>query len=99
MSKITNEELKEYYDIIANVYIKRFCDKQDISFDGWIADDIGGIASFIDQYFFNYNDIVYDITNNCEKGLILSWQDCNMELYEKGINTINYHSYTRGLRL
>lgn len=89
--------LKIIYEQACNDYIKYFCRKQNIEFDGWVADEIGGIAGFCGQYFFNISEIVYDMNTNQEKGLILQWQD---DLVENGKGKeINYYSYSKGLRL
>ena len=89
-------KLKETYELCCNEYVKRFSEKQCLFFDGWIGDEIGGIASFIQQYFFSISDIVFDIENKCKKGLILEWQDLSVANPEKAIN---YYSFSKGLRL
>ena len=89
-------KLKETYELCCNEYAARFAKKQEIEFDGWIGDEIGGIASFIQQYFFSISDIVFDINNKCKKGLILEWQDMIVSEPEK---EINYFSYSKGLRI
>ncbi len=90
------KNLKAKYELICNRYITIFCKKQGYEFSGWIADDIGGVAGFIEQYFFCFNDIFFDVNNNCKKGLIFEWQD-----YCLGLNgtSINYYSYSKGARL
>jgi len=87
--------LKKRFEAVANEYLLKFIKKQDLDFDGWIGDDVGGIASFICQYFFNFDDIRYDIDNKCKKGLILHWQD---DCLENKPNYINYYSYHKGLK-
>lgn len=95
MNKI--EKLKQKYDKICNEYITEFVKKHDYEFSSWVSDEVGGIACFIEQYFFCFEDIVYDINNNCPKELIFKWQeDCveNMDNNKK----INFKSYCMGLR-
>ncbi|NBO22208.1 hypothetical protein EBU94_02545 [bacterium] len=93
------EKLKENYDKICNKWIKAFCKKQEIEFDGWIGEP-GEIASFCCQYFFNLSDIILDMTTNQDKWFILEWQnedvEHNMLLEER--EHINYRSYIKGLR-
>lgn len=100
LEKLTDVDLKMQYELVCNEYIRRFCEKQDIEFDGWVADNVGGIASFISQYFFNIDDIVLDINTNQPVGLILKWQmdgvDYNM--FNDNPQHLNYKSYTMGLR-
>lgn len=97
---ITLEELKEYNVEVCNEYIRRFCQKQDIEFDGWVGNNVGGIASFISQYFFNIDDIILDIHTQQPVGLILNWQNDGIDynMPNKTTQYINYKSYTMGLR-
>lgn len=88
------KHLKTAYELICAEYIRKFTKKQKLSFDGWVGNQIGGIAEFINQYFFNMDDIVYDINNKMPKDLIMEWQD---HCLENDIN-INYYSYSKGLR-
>ncbi len=91
------KELKEKYEKLVGEYITEFVKKQDYEFDGWVADDIGGIAVFIEQYFFNFDNIRYDIDNDVEVGLIFKWQDFGIEKYfeEDKISNINYKSFIK----
>ena len=97
---MTIKKLKTEYDIICNTFVEKFAKKHDIEFDYWIAEEIGGIASFSEQYFFNFSDIILDLTTNQPKYSILKWQDDEVE---QSMTTdipryINYKSYTMGLR-
>jgi len=92
---ISKKTLKKQYEFVCNEYIRKFIDKQEIEFDGWIGNDIGGVASFINQYYFNLQDIIWDINSEQAQGLILSWQDDSLDNTEQ---TINYFSYSKGLR-
>ncbi len=96
----TNEELQTQYENVCNEYIRRFCEKQEIDFDGWVGDEVGGIASFIHQYFFNMSDIILDITTNQPVGFILDWQSDGVDynLFKDNTEHINYNSYIMGLR-
>jgi hypothetical protein len=100
LEKLSNEDLKIQYESICNEYIRRFCEKQDIEFDGWIGDEVGGIASFISQYYFNIDDIVFDIHTEQPVGLILDWQSDGVDynMFNETPQHINYKSYTMGLR-
>ena len=100
MNKKERLSLKKDYTAIVNRYLAVFVAKQEIDFDYWIADDIGGVASFIEQYTFNFDDIRYDIDNNLKKGMILQWQDNYVDNHKDGdYDWINYKSYCMGLRL
>jgi hypothetical protein len=100
LKSIGIDKLRAQYEDVCNEYVRRFCEKQDIEFDGWISNEVGGIASFISQYFFNIDDITLDMNTNQPIGLILDWQsdavDYNMS--NETPKHINYKSYTMGLR-
>lgn len=57
-----------------NRYIDLFEIKHDIEFDYWCGNNHGGVAAFGD-YFFNYENIKYDIDNDIKNDLILDWHD------------------------
>lgn len=88
------KDLKYCYELICAEYIKKFVKKNGISFDGWVGNHVGGIAEFINQYFYSLDDIIYDINNKLPKDMIMEWQDHNLE-HECNIN---YRSYSKGLR-
>jgi hypothetical protein len=84
------EELKQEYDIVCSEYIKKFVKKHGYQFNFWVANDVGGIACFIDQYFFNFSDIRYDLDKKCPKGMIFKWQDYCIE-NDMQISFFTYH--------
>lgn len=88
-------ELKNKYELICNDYVIFFCNKQEMDFEGWVGDVVGGIA-YCNDFFFDFLNIVLDINSKQPKGLIVDWYYENMENPEK---SINYHSYTKGLRI
>jgi hypothetical protein len=88
------EKLKKDYEKVCNQYMKLFCEKQDLGFDGFVGDEVGGVACCND-FFFNFQDIVWDVNAKIPKGVIIEWYDAQLENPEKAIN---YYSYTKGLR-
>lgn len=92
MNKI--DKLKDEYVKICNLYVREFCDKQELEFPYWVNDDVGGVIVCSDSYFFNFGDIAYDVNSNQPKGLILKWHDESIENHPKAMN---YYSYTLGL--
>jgi len=94
------KEVKERHESACNEYVKLFCKKQGIEFDFWIGDEIGGIASFIQQYYFTISDIALDLNTRQPKHLILSWHNDSVDYSFKHTDgfKINYLSYTMGLR-
>lgn len=100
LEKLSIEKLKAQYEDVCNEYIRRFCEKQEIYFDGWVSDEVGGIASFISQYFFTIDDIALDLNTKQPAGLILDWQSDGVDynMFNEKTEYINYKSYTMGLR-
>lgn len=98
---MNTEKLHLDYCKICNDFIAAFEEKQEIKFDYWVGNEVGGIASFACQYFFNLSDIILDIITNQPKGKILSWQDegVNFNIDKEFPTRINYKSYVRGLRI
>lgn len=97
MTQVETKALAAYHKA-CNKLVALFSKKHDIEFDYWVCDEVGGIASFITQYFFTMDDIVFDIATEQPKGLILQWQDDTVKFYKSEDNQINFKSYTKGLR-
>lgn len=95
MGTMKIKQLKETYDFACNEYVKKFCNKQEMTNEGWVNDDVGGIALCSD-FYFNLHDIVWDINSKQPKGQIIDWYYENLDNPEK---SINYYSYTKGLRI
>ncbi len=80
------------YKRVVDKYIFKFEKKHGYEFTYWVSNNVGEVACFIDQYFFNFDDIRYDINNKIPKGLIFKWQDyCVEKAFEK--TTVNFKSY------
>jgi len=102
MQEVKNiKHLINDYNQICNLIVNAFCEKQNLNFDYWVADEIGGIAD-INGYFFNLSDIIIDLKNDTPKGAILEWQDQVLEanLFKEPGQTefINYRSWLMGAR-
>lgn len=97
--KTNTERLRLRFIMVATDYIQAFEQKHKIDFDRWIADDIGGIAEFGD-YYFNYDDIRFDIDNNIRKSTILKWYNADLEhnVGRQEQQHINYSNWCKGLR-
>ena len=109
---VTCVEINDIDNIINNVYsewesicdkwIKIFCEKQQLKFDGWIGDEIGGIASFCRNtsiycsYSFNFLDIILDITTKQTPKFILDWYENYTDNAINKRKTISYWAYTKG---
>ena len=89
--------LKKEYKNIINKYIDAFCEKQEIDkcHTFWIGDEIGGLLD-VASCTFDFLDIKRDIDTNQIKNKIFQWYYENDYINNK---TINYKSYTKGLRV
>lgn len=96
MKTLKTEDLKSQYEFVCNEYVKTFCDKQNMCFNEWVANQIGTIAYCNDFYYFDFQDIMLDVNSNQPKGEIVDWYFENLEVENKHIN---YLSYTKGLRI
>jgi hypothetical protein len=91
------KKLKNKYESIVNEIIEIFCKKHECYLEFWVSDNIGGIACFGDVSYFHFSDIYYDVITEQPKNLIFNWRYDSIEYNELG-KTINYDSYSRGLR-
>lgn len=85
--------IKKYKEI-CNAIVVQFCAKQEMDFNGWTADEVGGIAECSD-FYFNFLDILKDIEKKVDKGVIIDWYYSNIDNEN---NYINYNSWLMGLR-
>ena len=88
-------DLKEKYKKIVDEYIDVFAKKQSMDKDGWV-DYVRGIYGFNQIYFFNFDEIRWDIDSNQSPLFITDW--FFETLNEKEDKRINYVSYTKGMR-
>ena len=89
--------LSKRYEEICNEYLDLFCEKHDVYYDYWVADQVGGIIEISDA-FFNFDDIRLDIDLDApkeEKNSIWDWYWSNIDSEQ----IINYYSYLKGLRI
>ena len=91
---IQKATLIKKYEAVCDQYIKKFCNKQGLEFDGWLGGIVGGYAHFAD-FIFNFQDIVWDINTLQPKGLIIQWVHDSDRHFPKHIN---YLSYSNGLK-
>lgn len=91
-------QLQTDFEYSVSKYIHAFELKQDLSFEFWIADRIGEVATFGDIFIFDFSDIRFDIDTDQPKDNILKWNDIQMDLHEKKKQTFNYSSWCMGLR-
>lgn len=89
------ERIRKKYVEACTRYVTLFCEKQELDFDFWVADRVGG-TFFCGDYFFDIQDVIFDLETNQPKEAILDW-------YCENINDSNtkvsYLSYSNGLRV
>src|SRR5574343_1766427 len=94
--------LIEKYNALCNQIIEAFCKKQGLDFEFWVGDVIGETACFGLEWYFNFNDILLDLTKDYPKGLIIEWHNADMEFNidkdDKDRQFIKYEAYAMGLR-
>ena len=90
---LKEKEVVELYEYAARNLIKEFCHKQDLQFEFDNYDIVKGVVCLSD-YFFNIEDIYFDMKLNLPKDKILQWYDYRL-MHD---TNINYRSYCMGLR-
>ena len=91
-------KLKTKYNKIVEQYLIAFVKKQDLDIENcyWVADRVGEILSVNEQYYFNFDDIRFDVDNNVEAGAILKWQNESLDNYfKKKKYKVNYENYLK----
>ena len=91
-------KLKTKYNKIIEQYLIAFIEKQGFDADDcyWIGDKIGEILSVNEQYYFNFDDIRFDVDNDIKAGAILKWQDESLDNYfKKKKYKVNYENYLK----
>ena len=83
--------MKKQLEKVLKQYIKDFENKQDLTFEFAVGDNLMEVISFGCVYFFNMSDIIYDIDNNIKDNIIVEW--CEYTLQEK--DYINYRTYLK----
>lgn len=86
--------MKKKLEKAVNNYIKAFCEKHDLQFEGWVADEICSIGLFND-YYINFTDIIHDIDTNQPENKVIEWYDYTLEQSYKKETIINYKNYCK----
>jgi len=88
--------MKKRFEESVQEYILAFCLKNEIDFDYWIGNDIGGVACFQGgEVYLNFDDIRFDIDTEQPAELIINHYWDSIANYP---NEINFKSYAQGLR-
>ena len=101
MNKQENIKRQLYRELrdVLSAYIQMFEDKHEVDMQYSVDEELIGELCFGDAYFFHIADVVYDIDHDLPKGLILQWaEDSADDNKNPTRQTINLHSYAKGLR-
>ncbi len=91
----TEEEIKNEYNLVCQETIENFSKKQDLNFDGWLADTPNVVGMFSTKtepqelYMFKLIDIMIDINKRTEKGKIIEWYKQPDEEFVRYIEFVN----------
>lgn len=83
--------MKKQLEKVLKQYIKEFEKKQDLTFEFAVDDDLMTSIFFENGIHFYMTDVIYDIDNNIEKGLIDKW----FEYVLINESCINYRTYLK----
>lgn len=83
--------MKKQLEKVLKQYIKEFENKQDLTFEFAVDDNLMEVISFGSVYFFNMSDIIYDVDNAIKENTIIEWLEYTLQ--EK--DYINYITYLK----
>ena len=83
--------MKKQLEKVLKQYIKEFENKQDLTFEFAVDDNLMEVISFGSVYFFNMSDIIYDVDNAIKENTIIEWLEYTLQ--EK--DYINYRTYLK----
>jgi len=81
--------MKKRFEKVVAEYVKAFCKKQDLSFEFWVADQVGTVGLFSD-YYIDFSDLKLDMDTKQPKGQILEWHEI---LIDNPKIITNYYCY------
>jgi len=70
--------LREKLDRALKKYIKKFCKKHSLQFEYVVGEDLMEMIR-LNDFYFNINNIIYDIDNKLPKNIIFKWYDDTIE--------------------
>lgn len=86
------------YDDACRQYAKVFAEKHGMFYsdDDWVAGDFGTILNLGD-YYFNFQEIKYDVDNMIDKDEIIKYYDYSLRAHSLGFERImNYENWCKG---
>lgn len=101
MNKAHPELIRKRYENAVHEYCLAFCQKHgyDYNPDDWVGGDIGGVLNINDDYFFDFDDIRYDIDHDIAEEVFLQWYDYKTRVnLVQGAYPVNYRLWCNGFR-
>lgn len=93
--KLKTDSLEENYNLICNMYAHAFAIKHEYSFDSWVADKVGEVATMGD-YSVDFREIKYDIDNDIDADEYVKYYDYCLEVGMLNLTAPNYESWCKG---
>ena len=87
------EKLALNFEKLVQDYVDLFCDKHEVTFEGWVGDDTGTIGEFND-YYFDFETVRRDIDDGRPLDEVFEWYDYSMD----ETHNINHKSWCMGAR-
>ena len=98
MNKKPRTSLSVAYDNACNDYAKAFAEKHEMDYtdEDWVGGDFGTILGLGD-YYFNFQEIKYDMDYNIDKDEIFKYYDYCIRASTLGFKKImNYENWCKG---
>lgn len=96
---MNNIEIKENFETACEAYVRAFCQRHEIGFEGWVRGRVGEVAG-IGDYFFGMDEIRYDVDTEQPEEKIFEWVDYMNQLSSLGCTKrINYEHFCKGAPL
>ena len=80
-------------------YVELFEKKHEIELEFWVADLVGTIGCFSNEYYVDFETIRLDLEKDVPKNVFFNWHDLTLELGMNDEAVVNYYSYLKGVRL
>ena len=95
--RIKGIEAKKVFNEACKLYTNLFAKKEEMEFDGWVGNSIGG-RCYMNDIDFSFDDIRYSIDNDLPKGLIVEWHHWASDRAIEQKPHINLNIYCRGFK-
>ena len=88
--------MKQAYKKAVTAYRKAFEKKHNLTFEYWVCDEVGTVASFdLGTYYIDFQDMKYDIDNDVQRDKFIEWYDFTLDAHYKNEPIINYKTFLK----